>query len=347
MYTSLSIKNFRAFETLEIEGLKRVNLFTGRNNSGKTSVLEAVYLLEGEFPASRARQLFSNRNLAGAAIQHQTALEMPWATLFRDLSVETDIRIEGINSGASVEIRLSTQLDEKVKSHFGSHEFSPSPYTRNLLAGHVNRQLSDMIWINEGKIESFKGDASFLNLLSFVLSNTRRSQQDLVTQFGRLEVVKLDGLVVEALQIVDPRLRNLSTILLGGVAILHADLDGTARRLPLAVVGDGMLRFLDIIFAIVQNSGRAVMIDEIENGFHYSTLPKVWELIHKLAKQYNVQIFAVTNSQECAVAAHEAAKADGYDYQYFRIEQKEGIGRAVPFDEEIMQTAIDAELEFR
>jgi AAA15 family ATPase/GTPase len=57
-----------------------------------------------------------------------------------------------------------------------------------------------------------------------------------------------------------------------------------------------MVRLLDIIIAIYQNQNRAVMIDEIENGFHYSALPKVWELIHKLANQYNVQVFAVTHS---------------------------------------------------
>jgi len=88
MYTSLSIKNFRAFQTLEVEGLKRVNLFTGRNNSGKTSVLEAVYLLKGESPASRARQLFANRGLADAGILCQTAMDMPWATMFRNLAVD-------------------------------------------------------------------------------------------------------------------------------------------------------------------------------------------------------------------------------------------------------------------
>lgn len=47
MITSLHIKNFRGFEDLEVKGLKRVNLFAGRNNSGKTSLLEAVFLLGG------------------------------------------------------------------------------------------------------------------------------------------------------------------------------------------------------------------------------------------------------------------------------------------------------------
>jgi predicted ATPase len=344
MYTSLSIKNFRAFETLEIEGLKRVNLFTGRNNSGKTSVLEAVYLLEGKFPASRARQLFRNRGLADAGMVHKTALDMPWATLFRNLAVEVDIEL----AGGPTMMTLSTNSNPRTSELLNAaRDFSPNPYIRNLLLSSKDGQRGDMVFIQDGKVEHFGGDDTFLNLTSFLLAGVKRSQQVLAVQFGELAVEKKDALLLEALQLIEPRLRGLSTILSGGALLVHADLDGTDRRLPLAVVGDGMVRLLDIIIAIYQNQNRAVMIDEIENGFHYSALPKVWKLIHKLANQYNVQVFAVTHSHECAVAAHEAAKAEDYDYQYFRIEQKNGVGHAFPFDQEVMQTAIDVQMEFR
>lgn len=349
MYTSLSIKNFRAFRTLEIEGLKRVNLFTGRNNSGKTSVLEAVYLLEGRFPASRSKQLFRNRGLAAAGIVHQTALDMPWATLFRNLAVDTDIEIAGEHSDLPAEIRLSTNSSPKVNELlFEARSFSPNPHIRNLLVSSRNGQRSDMVWVQDNVVQHFGGDDSFLNLASFLLAGAERSQQGLVVQFGALEVEKLDGLVVDALRIVEPRLRGLSTILSGGSPLIHADLDGTNRRLPLAVVGDGMLRLLDIVFALLQNQGGAVLIDEIENGFHYSVLPKVWKLIHELAKEYDVQVFAVTHSQECTEAAHATALATGrYDFQYYRVEQDEGAGRAYPFSESQLQTAFEIDLEVR
>jgi predicted ATPase len=351
MYTSLSIKNFRAFETLEIEGLKRVNLFTGRNNSGKTSVLEAVYLLEGEAPAARARQLFRNRGLAEAGIIHQTALDMPWATLFRNLAVDADIELIGRTATAEAVMELSTTPSRfEITTRFPHLNLGFRAQYRNILIGRRRATTGgdgDFVWVAEDGVRQTVPDEFALSPGSFLLSNSRRSQRELVVQFGPFEVQKKDVLVLAALQIVEPRLRGLSTILLGGAPVLHADLAGSDRRLPLAVVGDGMLRLLDIVFAILQNQEGAILIDEIENGFHYSVLPKVWELIHKLAKQYNVQVFAVTHSHECAVAAHEAAKIADYDYQYFRIEQKNGIGRAFPFDQEVMQTAIDVQLEFR
>jgi predicted ATP-dependent endonuclease of OLD family len=351
MYTSLSIKNFRAFETLEIEGLKRVNLFTGRNNSGKTSVLEAVYLLEGDDPAPRACQLFRNRGLSESGIVHQAEIDMPWATLFRELNVKEDIRLVATAPTGSRIAVLSTNVSkvdrDQIQHYF---KFTASDRIRNVLIGHNDSNKPDSAkWIGVSleTNEQVGGLDADLNLGSFLLSTVRRSQRDLVVQYGRYEVMKNDALVLEALQLIEPRLQGLSTILSGGAPILHVDLSGGTRRLPLTVVGDAMLRLLDIVFAILQNSGRAVMIDEIENGFHYSVLPKVWELIHKLAKQYNVQVFAVTHSHECAVAAHKAANTADYDYGYFRIEQKDGIGRAVAYSHEQMQTSIEANLEVR
>src|SRR5947207_13061494 len=47
MYSRVSIKNFRGIESLEADGLRRINLIMGRNNSGKTTFLEALFLLGG------------------------------------------------------------------------------------------------------------------------------------------------------------------------------------------------------------------------------------------------------------------------------------------------------------
>ena len=51
MLDSLLIKNFRALEHLEVPQLGRVNLLVGKNNAGKSSVLEALRLTHPEIPA--------------------------------------------------------------------------------------------------------------------------------------------------------------------------------------------------------------------------------------------------------------------------------------------------------
>ena len=44
-FESVELKRFRAFRALSIHGLGRVNLITGRNNTGKSSVLEGLRIL--------------------------------------------------------------------------------------------------------------------------------------------------------------------------------------------------------------------------------------------------------------------------------------------------------------
>src|SRR5213596_1704764 len=47
MITELTLENFRGFRSLELKDLKCVNLITGHNNSGKTSLLEGIWMLCG------------------------------------------------------------------------------------------------------------------------------------------------------------------------------------------------------------------------------------------------------------------------------------------------------------
>lgn len=41
---NLSFQNFKCFESIEVDNLKRVNIFGGKNNVGKTSLLEGIEL---------------------------------------------------------------------------------------------------------------------------------------------------------------------------------------------------------------------------------------------------------------------------------------------------------------
>ena len=63
MFTSLSIKNFRCFSDFTIEPLERVNLIAGENNSGKTALLEAVFLVASGNNLSRWEQINSDRGM--------------------------------------------------------------------------------------------------------------------------------------------------------------------------------------------------------------------------------------------------------------------------------------------
>ena len=43
MLERLHIRNYRVFKDLKIDNLSRINLIAGKNNSGKTSLLETIF----------------------------------------------------------------------------------------------------------------------------------------------------------------------------------------------------------------------------------------------------------------------------------------------------------------
>ena len=94
MFQQLRIRNFRLFSDLEIDGLNRINLLAGRNNSGKTSVLEAVFLLCG----GRNPELVLRITLFRGARQIQPAVVPAtyWKPLFSDLDMHRPIEITAV-----------------------------------------------------------------------------------------------------------------------------------------------------------------------------------------------------------------------------------------------------------
>ena len=68
--------------------------------------------------------------------------------------------------------------------------------------------------------------------------------------------------------------------------------------LPVSMHGDGLFRYLTIVAASANPISNIVLIDEIDNGLHYSVYKKLWEAIFALATATNKQVFVTTHSKE-------------------------------------------------
>src|SRR5262245_48370014 len=114
MITTLQIRNFRGLKDVTLGELRRVNLLVGGNDTGKTSVLEALVLLLGdgnavhEFPIA-----FRNNQSGGETAGNNTDdRENFWSWLFYDREPANPIGISAkTKEGATVVLRTQ-QIQE-------------------------------------------------------------------------------------------------------------------------------------------------------------------------------------------------------------------------------------------
>jgi AAA15 family ATPase/GTPase len=130
--------------------------------------------------------------------------------------------------------------------------------------------------------------------------------------------------------------------------MLHGRIDGTHRLIPLPLMGNGMARLANLAIYIANAPNGIVLVDEVENGLHYSVMSSVWKIIALAARQSNTQIFATTHSWECIQAAHEAfASEETYDFRLHRLGWVNGEIKSVTYDKGSLAASLKHELEVR
>ena len=120
------------------------------------------------------------------------------------------------------------------------------------------------------------------------------------------------------------------------------------RPVPLRSLGDGALRMFGIALALANSRDGFLLLDEAENGIHYSVQQDFWRMIFQTALDNNVQMLATTHSWDCvrgfALAAMENKKVEGL---FYRLEkQTEGI-RVIDYSEDDLRIVAEQGIEVR
>jgi AAA ATPase-like protein len=339
MLKTLHIKNFRLFQDLELDSLNRVNLIAGENNSGKTALLEALYLLFAgrsfkDFP-SAFRSTFAIDQTRGRAPVFGDEFENFWLWLFSQKNRKRPIEIEAVGKGTYL-VKL-IQPPNATDAEFFLDYFKDG---RNVGCSTASR-------INGASGGARPADSVWPKLITFS-TNPSCPTED-AEYFNRI-AAKRGGeqRVVELLQVIEPRLQDLKYLKLGSQPLVYADV-GMEDLIPTTQLGQGFTRLLRWFSEILLEKSGIVVIDEIENGIHYSAMPKVWKGIAAIARQEDLQFFATTHSYECIRYAHEACSSEPtYDLALHRLERDDaGHVRVVSLDRESINTSLNLEWEVR
>jgi hypothetical protein len=367
---SLGIQGFRAFRHLRIPRLGRVNLIVGRNNTGKSSVLEALRLYAADGLPSVLTSLLGQRGEfssaasgdAGEGSPHQQlALEHLFHGRKPLLETTTPIVVGPLNHGGpSLHVRVGwlIQVDDET---FGP-QFAPAdellnvdPVTSPLVPGLIVRlgeavqhllPLRDLTDQASRYLRLRKPRVSCIEVSPCGLEG--RSVGRL---WGRIVLTDLETDVVAALRIIAPEVERISVV--GGdqggrEGTALARVRGLAQPIPLSSMGDGMVRLFNLTLALLNAEDGFLLADEIESGIHYSAQADMWRLVFRVAQRLNVQVFATTHSLDCVTAFQQAA-AENTDEEgiLIRLQERKGEIEAVLFDEEKLGFAAQEQIEVR
>lgn len=347
MITDIQIENFRCFNKSHIKGFKRINLIGGKNNSGKTAFLEAVYLNVAPSPSS-IRQLKSYRQ-TDVDLTKESPLKA-WDYLFL-LPDKQAVLSSNLDMN-----KLVMEIEKNVVKDFGFDEFTTklSEYDRvkeinnetniqnklRLLYYQDDKQVIKTALIAQSsKGVKDAGEATRLKKIHFIPSSFKTTNSHLAEQFDIADLAGNSDKLLKAFQIVDNSILGAKTMSTGKPTIYLQTKKGDI--LPIGLFGDAINKIANLILKIANNPKGIILIDEIENGIHYSNQEEIWEAIFKLAAAFDVQIFATTHSIEMIKAfanvlkQNNNAELGGYFEFYRHIKTNE-----IAVNEHVSETLI-------
>lgn len=326
------------FNDLKIEQLSRVNLIAGENNSGKTALLEAIHLLFADFVSftdlASAFRSSSPTSLEDTKLSNEDEFESFWLWLRHKDKSGRLIELEAADDkGISYTHRQIYEVESAIKFERFEDGRRISGYKVSKAAGYL---ASD-----EGDHFTWPSSAIFSTSLSNPIEDADHFNRIAAKRGGDERVVKL-------LQIIEPRLQDLKYLKLGSQPLIYADI-GMEDLIPTTQLGQGFTRLLRLYSEILLAKSKIILIDEIENGIHYTAMPKVWKGIAAIAREEDLQVFATTHSYECIRYAHEAFSSDSvYDLALHRLERDDlGDVQVVTLNRESLDTSFEMEWEVR
>jgi len=357
MFRSLSIERFRGFRSLEVDGLERFNLFLGRNNIGKTALLEAIFLLLGPTNPQLSMTVSEFRGID----QFRNDPEDIWGWLFYEKDMAQSIVLTAKTvTGASRKLVLSLgepkQIRVRRKSpQTGSGKKQPGTATTELGPGQlilsyedesgIRTQTKAFLTLNGIGIELGKSPRKVPTSV-FVSARGGYSPEN-PERFSKLEEVGKEEQIVSALRIIEPRLKKLAILMTGNGPMIHGDI-GLGRLVPIPLMGEGIGRLLTLLLAIASSEKGVTIIDEVETGIHHAAMPRVWSAIAKLARELDVQVFATTHSWECIKAGFESFSENSmFDFRLQRLDRSNGEVHATSYDKDMIDMALTAGMELR
>ncbi|VEP11306.1 conserved hypothetical protein [Hyella patelloides LEGE 07179] len=343
MLSNLTIKNYRCFEDFHIDSLEQVNLFVGNNNSGKTSLLEAIYLLINlhdkeqtliEIIYNRNRDFISNKHFYYQITNLFNRYQPNKSRIKANLDCRKIILDFSIKAGVQINLSFETR-EQGDNADFRFKEQIPlmNNYCLEVQFTDINNDL----WIRKEispYILVYKNNLSFTQMLYM---------------WDKIDLTNKERKIIKALNIIENKLERISFSTLEGYNQVKLKIINEEAPISISNMGEGMYCLLTLALSLVTAENGVLLVDEIETGLHYKAQTDMWRLILETAKELNVQVFATTHSWDCITTFQEALSQveDRSIGKLFRLDSKYDKLRAVEYSAEDLEIAVEEGIEVR
>ena len=380
MLQSLKIEGFRGFQSFEMANLGRINLLVGKNNSGKTSILEAIQFLyvqnnldifletisyRGEFSWSESNRtkvfeichLFPGHEIIpskeiiiiGSRESHQESVTISVKSIPIQLSLFSD-KNDDLNNDNIFDDEEWNKLLLSIRWSQSQKPIELELLANGTLARDSIRRMASLSRISHKIGIDNKIELRFLTPFSLTSS-------DMAALFDNIVLSPLEDLIIESLKIIDPKIERIASVgsgkyltsnnlgVRGGFLIKIKNHD---QPIPIGSLGDGFWRMLGLVLAMVNLENGILLVDEIDSGLHFTVMTDMWKVVWETAKKLNIQVFATTHSRDCwqslAELITEEKIADN-EITIQRIDREKS--QSVIFDPEEIVIAAKSNLEVR
>ena len=325
---TLGVTLFRGFSFFTTDAFAPFTIIGGRNNTGKTSLLEAIFYLANRSVGIVPGQLMISRKMS---LQRRDL-----SPLFYNLKVDTlmveSVFSDGTKRGLTLDVAdrpmIAVQLatpEEMEDVRNAASPFFEQHWHTIFANGGEARGVSEVFFTHdEYKVRDIELNSKTPQGEKIPSKDAWKCYFYQTRSMGNMQSVykglfrrKQDHLLVDVLHSIDPRVAG---IVFDGDQVL-IDIGVKDSRIPIEVMGDGAVKAADIMaLAALAKSGDIICIDEIENGLHHSFMGTFLKALSKMVVERDIQIVATTHNLELMQsAAEQEAKEFRENFSYINL----------------------------
>ena len=380
---NLTIKNFRCFENFELKNLKRINIFVGDNNSGKTSLLKAIETLNPKFFKEKSYYLSQILSLyyqygsqGNGFVKSNQDIFQEHSIFFNNTNTKDGILIEGNfksenkDSNDNFDIKFENKIVDKIVN-FPKKDFeqkNPEFFLdedkefKSIVATYQFSNKQNLLTLGVSSIGTYNDDIENFEVFDVIFKGCEINRtQEICTNWN--QILKKNGITIEdkfvkLLQNFD---RDIHAIRPNENNLDFYKNNPSNHQSPIVIpldsMGEGFKRFFDIIVTLElmnNNKPQILCIDEIDNGLYYDKQDLFWEQISKLCEEKNIQLFATTHSYDCMKSIvrvfenqYKTDEKIDEELAVFRLVKIKNEVRARPFNFSFLKVLTESSTEIR